>query len=93
MQLVQCVGGDPDGQEERGQRGGESVGVDRGGRGGAERDVAEMPGGVGRVKEGDEVAPATGRQGVEGGPAQPRVRGPGYRPGPWVGGFRRRGCL
>jgi hypothetical protein len=49
MQLVEGVGADPHGQEERGQSRGQAISVDdrRGGR--AQRDVAEMPRRVGRV--------------------------------------------
>ena len=82
MKLVERVGSDPDRQEERGEGGAETVGVEDGRGGGAQGDVAEVPGGVGRVQQRDEVAPPARRQGIEGRPLQPRVLRCGGRRGP-----------
>ncbi|HEY2318730.1 MAG TPA: hypothetical protein VGH67_10545 [Solirubrobacteraceae bacterium] len=73
MQLVEGMGADPDGQEEGGERRAETVGMDDRRRRRAQCDVAEMPGGIGRVQERDQVTPAARCQGVEGRPLQPRL--------------------
>jgi hypothetical protein len=65
VQLVESVSGDANGEQKSGEGGDEPIDVNRGGRGGPERDVAEVPGGVGRMEQRDEVAPAAGAQRVE----------------------------
>src|SRR4030042_1807181 len=57
------MGGDADGQE----GGAQPIVVDGGREGGAQDDVAQVPEGVGRVEEGEVVAPRAQVQGVEGG--------------------------
>ena len=68
VELVQSVGGHADREEEGGKRGEQAIEVDRRRRRRAERDVATgaraVYGGCRRV---DEVAPAAGRERVEGG--------------------------
>jgi hypothetical protein len=54
------MGGDADAEEERGKRCQQPVGVELGRRRRAEGDVAQMPGGVRRMEQRDEVAPAAG---------------------------------
>jgi hypothetical protein len=65
VQLVQAVGGDADSQREGRQRPGQprAVGVLREAR--AERDVREVPGGVGEVQQRDAVPDPAGPEGVE----------------------------
>ena len=65
VELVQAVGGDADRQRERGQRPGQAgaVGALREAR--AERDVREVPGGVGEVQQRDAVPHPAGPEGVE----------------------------
>ena len=73
VQLVECMGRDADGEEEREQRRDEApaVGVRRERR--ADDDVREVPRRVRRVKQRPPVAPAARARGVERGPchAQP----------------------
>ncbi len=65
-QLIESVCADPHRQEEGGEGGQQPVGVHLGRGRRSERHVAEMPGGIGRVQQGDEIAPGAGPQGVEG---------------------------
>ena len=80
VQLVERVRADADAEEEGAERGEQAVEVEFRRRGRAERDVAQMPGGVGRVKKRDEVAPSAGPQRVEGGPL--KLSFGGRRPSP-----------
>jgi hypothetical protein len=66
VELVQRVRTHAHGKKERAQAGGRATGVNVWRHGGTDRDVAKMPGGVGRVKQCDQIAPATGPQSVEG---------------------------
>ena len=65
VELVEAVRGDADGQEEGQQRPGQAGAVHLLGEPRAERDVREMPGGVGRVQQRDDIPHAAGPQGVE----------------------------
>ncbi len=74
MKLVERVGAQTDRQEEGRERRHEPVEVHRRRRGGSERHVAQVPQGVGRVEDRDQVAPPAGAQRVEGGAAEPLAR-------------------
>ena len=58
VQLVHRVGADPDGEEEGGDRRHQPAGVDMGRHRRPDRHVADVPERVGRVQNGDQVAPA-----------------------------------
>ena len=61
------MGGDADRQEEGQEGRSQPIVADGRGEGGAQDDIAEVPEGVGRMEEGDVVAPGAQLQGVEGG--------------------------
>ena len=65
LQLVERVGADADGEEERRERRRERRDAKAGRERGSDHDVREVPGGVGRMEERDVVAPATRRERVE----------------------------
>ena len=67
VELVERVGADADREEEGGDRRRQPAGVDLRRRRGPDRDVADVPERVGRVQDRDQVPPAAGAQGVEGG--------------------------
>jgi hypothetical protein len=65
LQLVQKVSRDADCKEEGEECGDQTVVVDISGKSGAEADEAQVHNGVGRVEEGNEVAPPAHLEGVE----------------------------
>ena len=65
MQLVQGVSADADREEEGRQRGGQPVGVDDRRRGRPQRHIAEVPCGVRRVQQRDQVTPAARLERIE----------------------------
>ena len=75
VQLVERVGADPDAQEEGAQRRDKPTRVERRRNGRAYRDVAQVPCGVRRMQQRDQIAPAAAREGVESGTVEPTARG------------------
>ena len=76
VQLVERVGADPDGQEERGEREREPRVAEVRREPGPDRDVREVPECVGRMQERDVVAPAAALERVEGRPRDGHARRP-----------------
>jgi hypothetical protein len=68
------VSANADSKQEGSERRNEAIDVNRRRGGSPERDIAEVPGGVGRMKQGDEVAPAAGPQRIERRPLELRLR-------------------
>jgi hypothetical protein len=73
VQLVECVRADADAEEEGPERSKETVEVNGRCRGGAERDVAEMPRRVRRVQQRDGVPPPAGAKRIEGRALKPAL--------------------
>ena len=67
VELVQSMSGRCRPRERRRQGRPQAIEMKRRCGGGAQRDIGEVPGGVRRMQQGDEVAPAAGAKGVEGG--------------------------
>ncbi len=68
MELVERVGSHAHRQEEREHGEPEAAPGGIGDEAAARDDVGEVPGGVGEVEQGDDLPPATGAEGVPGGP-------------------------
>jgi hypothetical protein len=74
VQLVESVSANADSKQEGSERRNEAIDVNRRRGGSPERDIAEVPGGVWRMKQCDEVAPAAGPQRIERRPLELRLR-------------------
>ncbi len=72
MQLIERMRTDTNGQEEGRQRRSRAPGLYPGGGRRAERDVAQMPCGVGRMQQRDEVAPRAFAASIERRALKPR---------------------
>jgi hypothetical protein len=69
VELIERMGGEPHGEEERQERGEQPGQLDAGGQRGADHHVGQVPGRVRRVEQGPPVPPPAGAGGVEGGAA------------------------